>query len=81
MHEMLQIMSFMYNLPDFEKQTSLPLTYMCIYKCLFVELYLNIIIHWWGRGGGVSKRYLMDITYGMGSKTYQNMIPILKNIP
>ena len=33
----------------------------------------------WGRG--VSKRYLMDITCGMGSKTCQNMISILKYSP
>ena len=34
---------------------------------------------WWGRG--VSKRYLMDITCGMGSKICQNMISILKYSP
>ena len=34
---------------------------------------------WWGRG--VSKRYLNDITCGMGSKTCQNMISILKYSP
>ena len=54
---------------------------VCIYKCslTFVDLFLNIIIHWWGRG--VSKRYLIDITCGMGSKTCQNMISILKYNP
>ena len=53
--------------PDFEKYTSLPLTYIYVYKCsfTFVELYLNIIIH-------------CDITCGMGSKTCKNMISILK---
>ena len=68
-------------MPDFDKQTSFPLIYVCIYKCsfMFVQLFLYIIIHL--EGYGVSKRYLMDVTCGMGSKTCQNRISILMNSP
>ena len=66
--------------PDFEKHTFLPLTYICIYKCsfTFVVLKYHYSLRW---GRGFSKRYLKDITCGMGFKTCQNMISILKYSP
>ena len=76
-HCRLIIMSFKYYYAIF--WGTYPLTYICIFSSsfMFVELLKYPYLSTGGRG--VSKRYFMDITVGMGSKTCQNMISILKN--